>query len=129
MAATADEASDSRGPPERDAVHGGHADVEARLVEQILHRHDEPVGQEQHVEQQRPGGGDAQHAEQGAARLADETAPGEAEGRHRRTSVSAPARSSGHDAATLASSPIGTASPTERHATDGVMRTKTSPVS
>ena len=44
-------------------VGGADADVEAGAVEQIAHRDDEAVRQQQHVEEQRADGGDAEHAE------------------------------------------------------------------
>ena len=71
----------------------------------------QPVRQQQHVEEQRADGRDAEHAE--AARPGWRTMLRHAKRRalsiYRRMSASAPRRSSVHDAATLAATPSGTA--------------------
>ena len=99
-------------------------------IEQIAERHDQPARQQQHVEQQRADGGNAEDAERGAAGLADEASRRESERVHRRVSRNISRRSSVHDEASVASD-------AERHgdiaidrsAIRGVMRTKTSEVS
>ena len=125
-----------RSTPSRHAVavaaqiaRGRDADVEAGAVEQIAHRDDQPVRQQQHVEEQRADGGDAEDAERGAGRLPHQAAPGKAQRRSSAGQRSALRRSSSHEATTVAETPSGTAISTQVSATDGVTWTKSSAVS
>src|SRR6185436_15032251 len=120
------------------------------------HRHHEPVREQQHVEEQRADGGDAEDAEPRPCRLADEAAPREPHRvrgadesppswdvalsllpgvsrslmrAHRRASRSPLRRRSAHDASTVAADPSGTAIATHVSATSLVTRTNTSAVS
>ena len=52
------------GAGERRRIGGEHADVEAGAVEQVAERQHQPARQQQHVEEQRADGGDAEDAEQ-----------------------------------------------------------------
>ena len=122
-----------RGPPSGGASVADDAHVEAGAVEQVAKRHDQPARQQQHVEQQRADGGDAEDRRAPAragcrTRLrAGETRSGVSSAGQRRARSR---RSSVHDEASVASD-------AERHrdrrrdcsATRGVMRTKTSAVS
>ena len=113
----------------RHRLGGEDADVEPERIEQLAHRHEQATREQQHVEHQRAGRGDAQDAERGPAATTEERAPGEGEGPHRRTSFSVLLLTSAHDASTLAAIPSGRATAIDRHAMDGVTRTKISDVS
>ena len=110
-------------------IGGRDPDFEPHSVEQVTHRDDEPLREQEHVEQQRADCCDAEDAERRTCRLADQAAPGEAEGVHRRASLRPLRRSNAHDAATVAAAPSGTAMATQTAATSGVTRTKISAVS
>ena len=73
-----------------------------RAIEQIAHRDDQPVRQQQHVEEQRADRGHAEDAEDRARRLAHQASPRESQRVHRRASRRPLRRSSAHDAQTVA---------------------------
>ena len=108
---------------------GGDANVPAGSLEEIAHRDDEPLRQQEHVEEQRADRGDAEHAERRPRRLAHQAPPRKSHRVHRLASRSPLRRSSAHDATTVAEAPSGTAIAVEVSATSRVMRTKTSAVS
>ena len=110
-------------------IRGAHADIEAGSIEQVAHRDDQALRQQQHVEEERANRRHAEHTEGGACRLTHEASPCEPERVHRRARRSALRRSSAHDAATVATAPRGTAIARQSAATSGVMRTKISAVS
>src|SRR5262249_42491644 len=110
--------------------------VEPGAVEQLAKRDRETAREEQHVEQQRADGGDAEDADQRSSGLTNEAARGEDEGArrhsrraHRLVTEKTSRRSSVQEEATAARTPSGTAIATDRRAIQGVTRTNTSAVS
>ena len=96
-AATAD-ASAMRRPPRGSSPVAVTRMSKPGAVEQVAHRDDQAVRQQQHVEEQRADGGHAEDAERRARRLAHQAAPRERQRLHRRASRSALRRSSAHEA-------------------------------
>ena len=121
-------ASNAR-PAAGQRLRGSDADRKPDLLEEVLHREHETPRQQQHVEEQRAHRGNTDNPENGPCRLTNQAAPRENEDVHRRARDSKSRRNSTQDAATLASAPSGTANPTHRRATSGVIRTNTSAVS
>ena len=110
-------------------VGGSDPQVETRAFEKAAHRNDESLREQQHVEQQRADGRDAEDAKRRTRRLANEASPRKSHRVHRRASLRPLRRSSAHDATTVAETPSGTAIATQIAATSGVTRTKISAVS
>ena len=113
----------------RRRLSGGHAHVVADLPEQAAHRDDQAAREQQHVEEQRAGGGDARHAQNRASRLPNETPYRKRECAHRLARFITLLRSSVQEDTRLARIPRGIETSTHRTAIRGVMRTKMSAVS